>query len=340
MFFKKIDVKRHYAMKKTLVTGASGFTGKVLCRRLVQRGDQVVAFARPTSNIEELQSLGVEIRRTDIKDPENILDNFSDIRKVYHLAAAWRVEHSSVEEFRAVNVKATRNLLEAAKKRNVQRFIHCSTVGVHGHIDDPPADENYRFNPGDHYQQTKLEGELLVQEYLLNGLPGVIVRPAGIYGPGDIRFLKLFKPISKGLFVMIGSGNVFYHFTYVEDLVQGFLLAGENPDVLGEVFTIAGDEYITLRELTNVIADILDKPHPVLRVPFYPVYLAAVLCDKICKPFGIQPPLFPRRVEFFSKDRAFTNRKAKKLLKFKPQVSLREGLQKTADWYHKEGLIG
>jgi len=326
-------------MGKTLVTGASGFTGKGVCRRLVQQGEQVVAFTRPTSNIGELQAIGVECRKIDIKSRSVVKDNFSDISKVYHIAAAYRTEHSDKEEFRQVNVEATRNLLEAAKLSNVKRFIHCSTVGVQGEIDDPPASEEYRYKPGDHYQASKLEGEILAREYFSNGLPGVVVRPVGIYGPGDTRFLKLFRPINKGFFVMIGSGNVLYHMTYITDLVEGILLCGTKEEALGEVFTIAGGEYTTIRDLVNLIADVLNKPRPKWRIPFLPVYAASVACDKACRFLGLPPPLYPRRVEFFHQDRAFSIDKARRLLGYTPTVGLREGLAATAAWYKENGMI-
>jgi nucleoside-diphosphate-sugar epimerase len=326
-------------MKKTLVTGATGFTGGNLCRRLVQEGEEVVAFVRTTSHTETLRQLGVECREVDIKDIESVQNNFSDIGRVYHIAAAYRSEHSDHEEFRLVNVEATRNLLEAARKARVERFIHCSTVGVQGVINDPPADEDYRFNPGDHYQESKLQGELLAREYFSNGLPGVVIRPVGIYGPGDTRFLKLFRPINKGYFFMIGSGNVLYHMTYIDDLVEGILLAGRIPEALGEVITIAGERYTTIRELVDLIADVLGKPHPRLRVPFFPIYAAAVACDKICRPLGISPPIYPRRVEFFQLPRAFSIEKAKRILGYKPKTDLREGLFRTATWYREKNLI-
>ncbi len=138
---------------------------------------------------------------------------------------------------------------------------------------------------------------------------------------------------------MIGSGKVLYHMTYIDDLVQGFVLAGRKPEALGEVFTIGGEKYSTIRELVNLIADVLDKPHPKLHVPFYPVYVAAVLCDKVCNSMGILPPIYPRRVEFFQLDRAFSINKAKRLLGYQPRVNLREGLEKTALWYREKGLI-
>lgn len=326
-------------MSKILVTGASGFTGKALCRRLIQQGEQVIAFVRPTSKIDELNALGVECRHVDIKNRSEVFDNFSGVGNVYHIAAAYRTEHSDVDEFRLVNVEATQILLEVAKEARVTRFVHCSTVGVQGKIDDPPADEDYRFKPGDHYQESKLEGELLARKFFKEGLPGVIVRPVGIYGPGDTRFLKLFRPINRGYFVMIGSGGVLYHMTYIDDLVEGIVLCGRKPEALGEVFTIAGGEYTTIRELVNLIAEVLGKPRPRLQIPFYPVYVASLGCEKVCRTLNIEPPIYPRRVEFFYKDRAFNIDKAKRMLGYEPNVSLREGLERTASWYRKQGLI-
>jgi nucleoside-diphosphate-sugar epimerase len=326
-------------MKKTLVTGATGFTGENLCRRLVQDGEQVVAFVRQSSRIDQLKSMGVECRQVDITDKNSVNSNFEEINIVYHIAAAYRTEHSDRDEFKLVNVEATRNLLDAATAAKVERFIHCSTVGVQGEIKDPPADEDYRFNPGDHYQESKLEGELLACEYSKQGLPVSVVRPVGIYGPGDTRFLKLFRPINKGRFVMVGSGNVLYHMTYIDDLIQGFILAGRHPQAIGNVFTIAGRRYTTLRELVNIIADVLNKPHPRWRIPFFPVLLGSKICESVCKPLGINPPLYPRRVEFFSLDRAFSIEKAKRLLGYRPSVELKVGLSRTANWYQEQGLI-
>lgn len=326
-------------MSKVLVTGATGFTGGYLCKRLVKGGEQVVAFVRASSKTKQLEDIGVECRVVDIRDPKSVNDNFHGIDRVYHIAAAWRSEHADRNEFHRVNVEATRNLLEAAKAADIKMFVHCSTVGVQGDINDPPADEEYRFQPGDHYQETKLEGELLARDYFSKGLRGAVFRPVGIYGPGDTRFLKLFRPVKKGTFVMIGSGKTLYHMTYIDDLIDGIILVGTRENALGEVFTLAGGEYTTLGELVNAIADALKKPHPKWRIPFYPVLLASIVCDRVCRTLGIEPFLYPRRVEFFYKDRAFDISKAKRLLGYQPKVSLEEGLKKTADWYKSEGLI-
>jgi len=326
-------------MARILVTGATGFTGGALAKRLVERGDDVTAFVRATSDTSKLEAAGVRCVVVDIADADDVKAKFGDYDVVYHIAAAYRSEHSDEEEFFRVNVGATRNLLDAAKARGTGRFVHCSTVGVQGEIRNPPAREEDDAAPGDHYQRSKLEGELLALEYFRDGLPGSVVRPVGIYGPGDTRFLKLFRPVARGKFVMIGNGEVLYHMTYIDDLVTGFLLAGEHPNAVGEVFTIGGPRYTTLNVLVEKVAAACGVDPPRLRVPFAPVYWASVVCDRVCKVIGVNPPLYPRRTEFFHLDRAFSIDKARRLLGYEPRYDLDEGLKRTADWYREEGLL-
>ncbi len=324
---------------KILVTGGTGFTGHALCQRLAQQGETVVAFVRPSSRTDALRDLGVDIRTLDMADPAQVRDAFEPFQKIFHIAAAFRTEHDHLDEFRRANVEVTRCLMDAALQTGAGRFVHCSTVGVQGEIDDPPADESYRYKPGDHYQQSKMEGEQLVLDYFQRGLVGTVVRPVGIYGPDDTRFLKLFRPIARRRFVMIGSGRSLYHLTYIDDLVDGFLLAGERPEALGEVFTIGGPRYTTLRELVDAIADAVGVARPRLSIPYWPVHLAAEIVPRLCRPFRIPPPIYPRRVEFFAKSRAFSIDKARRLLGYAPQVDLADGLRRTAEGYRQKGWI-
>lgn len=324
---------------RVLVTGATGFTGGALARRLVQESAQVTAFVRSMQRAEPLMKLGITCKVVDITNREEVLAAFEPFDRVFHIAALFRTEESDRSAFTKVNVDATRNLLEASKQFGVGRFIHCSTVGVQGRIDDPPASETYRFHPEDHYQETKLEGEKVAREYFAAGLPGTVVRPAGIYGVGDLRFLKLFKSIDKGWFILIGTGNTLYHFTYIDDLIDGFMLASSSPRAIGEVFTIGGASHVTIREVIDTIADVLGKPRSRLRIPAWPVQIAAALCVAICKPFGINPPLYPRRLEFFMLSRSFTIAKARELLGYDPKVPLCDGFARTAAWYREQKLM-
>ena len=326
--------------KVAFVTGGTGFTGGYLCKNLVRRGYHVRALARETSKTDALEALGVEIVRGDLTDRESLRGKLDGTDIVFHIAATYRQEGIPKEEFWRVNVEGTRNMLDEALSAGVERFVHCSTVGVQGEIKNPPATEEAPYNPGDWYQESKMEGELLALDYFRKrGLKGTVVRPVGIYGPGDTRFLKIFRHINNGTFRMIGSGNVLYHMTFVEDLVEGIALAGEKDAAVGQIYTIGGEEYTTLNELVQLIAEILGKEVPRLKIPVWPVWTAGLLCEWICRPLRVEPPIFRRRVDFFIKDRAFDISKAKCELGYQPKVPLREGLKITADWYREQGWL-
>lgn len=327
-------------MKAALVTGATGFTGGYLCENLSKRGYQVKALARKTSDLSKLKTIGAEIVYGNITDRDSLNGIMKDVDVVFHIAAAYRQEGIPKSEFWRVNVEGTRNLLDEALKAKVGRFVHCSTVGVQGEISKPPASEEAPYKPGDWYQESKMEGELLALDYFrTKDLNGVVVRPVGIYGPGDNRFLKIFRFVKNGKFKMIGNGEVLYHLTFVEDLVDGIALAGEADQAKGNIYTIGGDGYITLNEFVQMLADIFGTKVSKLRIPVWPVWLAGLLCEIACRPLRIEPPIFRRRVDFFIKDRAFDITKAKKDLGYQPQVPLRKGLQITADWYSEKGLL-
>jgi dihydroflavonol-4-reductase len=322
-----------------LVTGATGFTGGRLAHALRERGYRVRALVRPTTDASALTERGIEVVSGDITRPDDVKRAVAGADAVYHIAALFRTAGHADSEYRAVHVEGTRHVLEAAVRHGVGRVVHCSTAGVHGAVKDLPCHEDSPFNPGDIYQETKLEGEQLAREAIRGGLSGVIVRPVGIYGPGDLRFLKLFRAVHSRRFRMFGSGEVPYHLTYIDDLVAGIILCGERPEALGETYILAGDEYVTLNELVRRVAEAVGVAPPRGRLPLWPLLAAAVACERLCRPLRIDPPLHKRRVEFFVHPRAFTSGKARRELDFSPQVGLGEGLRRTADWYFEQGHL-
>ena len=323
---------------RVLVTGATGFTGGHLARALRSRGHEVVAFVRDEDRGAPLAALGIELRVGDLAEPASVRPAVAGCDVVYHIAALYREARHGDDLYRRVNVDGTRHLVEASASAGVSRFVHCSTVGVHGDV-AVPADESAPFAPGDVYQETKLLGEQLVQQHIERGFPGVIFRPVGIHGPGDQRFLKLFRTVARGQFVMIGSGSVLYHLTYIDDLVEGIVLCGEHPAARGQTYILAGDRYTTLEELVAKIAAAVGRKPRRGHIPLFPVKVAAVLCEALCKPLGIEPPLHMRRLDFFTKDRGFSSDKARRELGFAPRVSLDEGIARTIRWYREQNLL-
>lgn len=325
---------------RVALTGATGYTGGRLLAALRARGDEVSALARPSSLNAALLSSGARIVEGDVRDSRALARLVEGAEAVVHVAAVYRSAGHPDSYYREVNVGGTERLLEEAVRAGVARFVHTSTVGVHGHIERPPADENSPLAPGDVYQATKAEAETLALEFhRRRGLPVVVVRPGAIYGPGETRFLKLFRAIARGRYAVVGSGRAYYHPVYIDDLVAGFLLALDRPEARGEAFILAGLRYVSQSELAALIARHTGGRVLPFRIPAAPLVWAGALCEAVCVPLGIEPPLHRRRVDFWTKSRAFSIEKARRLLGYEPKVDLEEGIARTAAWYREAGWL-
>ena len=325
--------------RTALVTGATGFSGGVLARRLVAAGARVRAVARTTSSLDALRDLPIEWVRGEVFDEVTIARASEGIHFVFHLAAAYRTAARDDEYNRQVHVVSTQHLVRSARRQpDFQRFVHVSTIGVHGHIEHPPADENTPFNPGDVYQRTKAEAEIWLREQATAlGVPFAIVRPSAIYGPGDTRLLKVFRFAAHGVFPVLGRGDTLYHLVHVEDLAEVLCLAAVHPDAAGEAF-IAGDPApVTMSRMVAIIGEALGRRVRIIRLPAGPVFLLADLCERVCRPLGIEPPLHRRRVAFYTKDRAFDTRKLRERLGYQCRYRPEDGLAQTARWYLAQG---
>ena len=183
---------------KVLVTGASGFTGSYMVKNLLEHGYDVRVLVRPKSNISELKTLPVEFSFGDLTNKQDVEQAVHGVSKIFHIAALYREANVSDQAYWDVNVTATEHIMQAALQHNVERVVHCSTCGVHGHIKQPPADETTPVEPEDIYQETKWQGEQVAMRYYHeHQLPVTVVRPVGIYGPGDTRMLKMYKLVQQ-----------------------------------------------------------------------------------------------------------------------------------------------
>jgi nucleoside-diphosphate-sugar epimerase len=306
----------------------------------VRRGYQVRGLVRHDAQARELEAAGIQASRGTLQDRAALTRAVKDVEVVYHIAAVYREAGIPASTYRAVNATAVGELVDAAAAAGVRRVVHCSTVGVHGDIEHPPANEDAPLKPGDIYQVTKLEGERLAREAAARtSLPVTIARPSGIYGPGDRRLLKLFRGVARRRFVVLGSGNIFYHLTYIDDLVEGFRLCGEVPAAANRTYILAGGEVTTLNELMTLIAREAGVEPPSWKLPVWPFWLAGAACEAVCVPLGLEPPLYRRRVDFFTKSRAFDVARARAEIGYAPQVGLREGIRKTLAWYRERGWL-
>jgi len=328
-------------MGTVLVTGGKGFLGGHLVSRLRESGEEVRVFARaPRNGDQNGAGSSDNVIWGDIRDAQAVERAVEGVDVVIHLVSNFRKGGSDKREAHAVNVGGTENVLSASLKYKVKRLIHCSTIGVHGNVQSIPATEESPFNPGDLYQETKLLAERGVWDfYKKTGLPITVIRPISMYGPGDLRMLKLFRAIKKGTFLMIGKGDVLFQPAYIDDVVDGFILCGMQDRAIGEAFIIGGEGYLPLKELVAMIAKMLKVQTLPFRIPLAPVEILAGLCERLCATLRVEPPLHKRRVSFFKNNRAFSIEKARRLIGYSPKVSLENGLNRTIRWYQETGYL-
>jgi nucleoside-diphosphate-sugar epimerase len=327
-------------MMKILVTGGTGFTGTALVRRLLGEGHSVVALDyKEGLACEALRTQGAQVVIGSVTDRAAVERSMKGVEFVFHLAAAFRELNVPNSFYDEVNVEGTRIVLEAAKRERVRKFVYCSTCGVHGNVQHPPANEDAPIRPADYYQRTKYEAEPLVKREA-GDMEVVILRPAAIYGPGDPeRFFMIFKRVAKGTFPMFGSGRTLYHPLYIDNLVDAFMLCMPPGVGSGREYLIADEKYYGIEEIVRAVGRALDVSVRIPHYPVLPVVVVGHIVEKACRPFGITPPIFPRRVDWYRQNRAFDISRAKRELGYQPRVELEEGLRLTGAWYRQMGYL-
>lgn len=329
-----------------LVTGGAGFTGVHLVRALLARGDDVTVLdisAGQPLDTDALKAQGVKFIVGSVVDPELLHAAVHGQEVIFHLASAFRDIHQGAPLFQKVDVEGTERLLEAARLAGARRVVHCSTQGVHGSLPagQLPGNEESPLAPIDYYCEAKVAAEVVCDRFVANGMDIVNVRPTSIYGPGDTHgWLKLFRMCKKGRFMLLGSGKVYNHPVYVGNLVDAFLLAGDVPEARGRTYLIGDERYVSLDELVRLIGRVQGTRVELYRFPWLkPVNALAHLMEIVSRPFDFEPPLFRRRLTWFSTNRGWDISRARTELGYRPRVDLESGLTLTKNWYHERGLL-
>lgn len=327
---------------RVLVTGGTGFVGSHLVRRLLSRGHEVTTLDRsPGLFDDELRSLGAKMVTGSVTERADVDGAVAGQEVVYHLASPFGDILEPDTAYWAIEVEGTRNVLETSERHGVRRVVHCSTQGVHGIIAEPPGDEDSPIAPRDYYCYSKAEGEKIAGEFLGRGMDIVIVRPTSVYGPGDTRgWLKLYRMVAKGWFLMIGDGLTYNHPVYVDNLVDLFEVVAVAPNAKGRTYLAADEEPVTLTHLVKSVAASEGGTVHILRFPWYGgALLGAWTIESVCRLLGRKPPVFRRRLSWFKTNRAFRIDRARQELGYTPRIGLEEGLRRTAVWYRQQGYL-
>lgn len=327
-------------MMRVLITGATGFLGQRLARRLLAEGTPVRILARSVSRARLLVQEGADLIEGEITDGDVVRRALDRITVVYHLAGKLFIPGVPAAEYRQIHVEGMRTLLAACHEQaTLERLVHCSTTGVLGVTGAVPADETSAPRPTNVYEQTKLEAEQLAREASRDGLGVVIVRPGLVYGPGDLHLLGLFRTIERGLFRPIGRRPVWLHPIYVDDLTEAFLRCGQHPRALGECFHIAGQEPVTIAALAATIADALGVARPRGTIPLPVAAAVAAAGNLLPTSLRSKAPLTPSRLDFLTHSRVYDVAKARDWLGFTAPTSLADGMARTVAWYQEGGYL-
>jgi len=325
-----------------LITGGTGFIGSRLALRCLDRGDAVRVLGQEntpaeTSNRELIETRGASISVGSVTSNPALPDLFHGVDCVFHLAATQHEMNVPDQRFWDVNVTGTKNVFEASVAAGVSRVIHGSTIGVYG-VPTATIDEQTPCHPDNIYGVTKLEGEKLALSYQ-DRITVVVIRIPEVYGPGDRRLVKLFKPISKNTFFVIGNGDNLHHLIFIDDLIDGFLLAAEHDGAANQLFLLAGKDPVTTDQMAATIADQLGTKGPRFRAPMLPFLVLATMLERGLRPLGIQPPLHRRRLDFFRKSFTLSADRARAAFGFDPKTDFAEGARRTAEYYKEQGFL-
>lgn len=319
-----------------LITGATGFVGPHLIKRLTSGGHQCKCLVRRGSENKIPEIDGMEISIGDITKPETLVGIAENADCLLHLATLGHMSNFTVTEamFNKINVQGTINIMGEALRAGVKRIVHCSSVAAMGICDEIPSTEKTKCNPHHPYGRSKLQAETEVLKRVKeNNLPAAIIRFSMVYGPGDTRdILKLTRMAKKGLFPKVGKKPKLTPLLHVQDAIDGMLLTSKNGTP-GEIYLLTNMESEPFDTIRELIQEALGLKKRAVYVPEWAALTMASLIEKIFFFIGKSPPVSRKNIESTLADRVFSVDKAIRELGFDPKIKPAAGLHETVKWY-------
>jgi dihydroflavonol-4-reductase len=327
---------------RVLVTGASGFVGSAVARRLCAEGFDVRALVRASSPRANVEGLGATLVEGDLRDPASILKATQGVRYVFHVAADYRIWAKDPEEIVRNNLEGTRSVMEAALACDVERLVYTSSVATLSLKNaSAPVDETSPLDPADAigaYKRSKVVAERLVEQMIAeDGLPAVIVNPSTPIGPRDI------KPTPTGrIIVEAASGRMpafvdtGLNLAHVDDVAQGHLLAFQKGRI-GERYILGGQD-VDLGDMIAVIAQLVGRKPPTVKLPRGPLYPLAFVAEAIAGVTGKEPFLTTDALKMSGYKMFFTSAKAERELGYRCRP-YREALADAVAWFRQAGYV-
>jgi nucleoside-diphosphate-sugar epimerase len=327
---------------KALVTGATGFLGGALARRLHSMGWEITALGRNAAKLNQLEDEGMRVLQHDLKEKDAMIASCKDQEIVFHCAALpspW----GNFEAFYQANVIGTRNVIRGCEEHKVKRLVHVSTPSLYfGYASRTNIKETDELpEPVSNYAATKILAEQELDQAFENGLATIAIRPRALFGEGDtVIFPRLIPRLQAGRLPILGDGENIVDLTYIENVVDALLLCAESPaNTLGKKYNISNGEPVKIWRLVEHICDELDLPRPRRKISYQTANAAAAMLELICTliPTHPEPPLTRISVSMMAHSTTLDISAARNELGYKPRVSVEEGVGRFLKWW-KEAM--
>ena len=324
-----------------LVTGATGLLGSHIVEQLRKRNRPVRVLVRPGSDRSWLETQGVEFAEGDITDPASLARACAGVDVVYH-SAAMVGDWGPWADFLGITIEGTRNILEAAIRANVRRFVHISSISTYGyHTREGTIDESVDLGFGlykwAYYSKSKIAAEKIVWEaYRAKRIELAIIRPAWIYGPRDrTTIARLYRMIKAGQTKILGRGDNRLNVVYAGNVAEAAITAADRPEANGEAFNCSNDGEITQQEYYDLLAKSIGAPPVKRHVPYRVAYFAGFVLECLGHAFRWKKPPFVTRYAVWLMGRRsyFSTAKIRRVLGWKPSVTYDVGVPATIAWY-------
>ncbi|MET9860340.1 NAD-dependent epimerase/dehydratase family protein [Streptomyces smyrnaeus] len=319
-----------------LVTGASGFIGGHLTRRLAELGHRVRVLVRPGSDRSGFGDAADEIETGDLDDPDSLCRAAKGVTHIYN-CAGMSADWGPWEDFQRANVHGARQLVEAAHQAGtVARVLHVSTTDVYGYPKQPCDEAAGCKDIGLPYNRSKLLGERAVRNAAAEtGVPVTIVRPVSVYGPRSKDFvIEIGNLLLQKQMLYIRGGQVPAGLLYVDNAVDAMIAAATSEETVGKVYNLRDPELTTWRQYVEALAAGMGVKPPWLNLPAPVATAVATLSEKLYGALGIssRPILTRHTVHLFDRDQSYGIRRAQQDFGFKSTVDFEEGMRRTVAW--------
>jgi nucleoside-diphosphate-sugar epimerase len=313
---------------RILVTGGTGFIGRRLVNKLIEKGYEIIVFSRHED--EELKSMGAKFVTGNIMNRDELRDAFP-VDFVYHLAA--NLDESDPIMY-DMNVIGTKNVIELSKEYNVKGIILMSSCGVLGDV--KVATEDLPYNPKTKYEKSKMESEKLV---IGSGLNYAIIRAPVILGPNEI-WLNIIEA-AKSRYPIIGNGSNHFHLAYIDDVVDLLVLAKESKNALNQIFHIATSDIPTYEDVYRMICENLGIEMTKKHISVFLIKLISIFHILSCKIRGRKPKLvlIKSSIDRLIRDRTISIEKTRQLLGFVPKYNTQTALKHTIEYFKQRNTL-